>query len=277
MNKRLMRFPEGKKRAVTLSYDDSMEADKCLIDMMEKYGLKGTFNLIPGWFAKEGTTYPEGETYRPVTAKMAEDIYDHPLAEVSNHGYRHKYMSSLTTTEMAEDMILCRKSLEQIFERHVTGMAYPYGWYDDRLKQVLKICGIKYSRTVDDTYDFDLPEDWLEWHPTCHHDYEHLMDLAQEFLDMKDIENPRLFYVWGHTFEFERNDNWDHMEQFMKKISGYADIWYATNGEIYKYVEAYKSLEYSADGTRIYNPTKIPVWVEVDGTCYEVKDELVIS
>ena len=54
MNKRFMRFPEGKKKAVTLSYDDCMEEDADLIELLEKYQMKATFNLIPGWFAKGG-------------------------------------------------------------------------------------------------------------------------------------------------------------------------------------------------------------------------------
>ena len=115
------------------------------------------------------------------------------------------------------------------------------------------------------------------WNPTCHHDDEMLMDLADEFIRMDSVEHPRLFYVWGHTFEFERNHNWDRMDAFMEKISGREDIWYATNGEIFDYVKAYESLEFSADGKRVYNPTKIPVWMEIDGTCYEVRDELVLA
>lgn len=277
MNKRFMRFPGGKAKALTLSYDDCIEEDQDLIHRMEKYQMKGTFNLIPGWFAKEGTTYPAGETYRLVTTEQAKTMYDHPLVEVANHGNEHKYMTSLTTAEMAEDTIVCRKALEKLYERNVRGMAYPYGWYNEELIDVLKMCGITYCRTVESTRKFDLPKNWLAWNPTCHHDDEMLMELVDEFIQMDHIEYPRLFYVWGHTFEFERNNNWDRMDAFMEKVSGKEDIWYATNGEIYDYVKAYESLEVSADGRRIYNPAKIPLWMEIDGTCYEVQDEIFLG
>ena len=89
MNKRMMRFPGGKAKAVTLSYDDCIEEDQDLIHRMEKYKMKGTFNLIPGWFAKEGTTYPEGETYRLVTTSQAKEMYIHPLVEVANLSLIH--------------------------------------------------------------------------------------------------------------------------------------------------------------------------------------------
>lgn len=239
--------------------------------------MKATFNLIPGWFAKEGTTYPEGETYRLVTKKKAKEMYEHPLVEVANHGNEHKYMTSLTPLEMAEDTILCRKSLESLYGKIIRGMAYPYGWYDDTLIDVLKQCGITYCRTVESTENFDLPENWLAWNPTCHHDDEALFDLADEFVSKQNVERPLLFYVWGHTFEFERNNNWERMDRFMEKVAKQDDVWYATNGEIYDYVNAYENLVFSADGKRIYNPSKMSVWVEIDGTCYKIEDEFVME
>lgn len=274
MDKRVLRFPMGKKKAVTLSYDDNMEADKKLIQLMEKYRIKGTFNLIPGWFAKEGTVYPKEETYRLATEKMAKEMYDHPLVEVANHGNLHKFMTTLSTAEMADDMLTCRKSLEKLFGRIVRGMAYPYGWYSKELQDVLAMCGVVYSRTVESTHSFELPFDWLLWNPTCHHDDEKLMELADEFLAMDVPDAPKLFYIWGHTYEFERNNNWDMFESFMQKISGKEDIWYSTNVEIYDYVQAYERLEFSADGTRIYNPSKIPVWLEIDGNMHKIEEDL---
>ena len=41
--------------------------------------------------------------------------------------------------------------------------------------------------------------------------------------------------------------------------------------EIYNYVEAYKRLQYSADGHLIYNPTLLTVWLDVDGILYSVQ------
>jgi hypothetical protein len=54
-------------------------------------------------------------------------------------------------------------------------------------------------------------------------------------------------------------------------LSNNDEIWYATNIEIYDYVEGYKRLVYSADGYRIYNPNLFEVWLDVDGVLYSVK------
>lgn len=277
MRRKFMRFPGGKTKVVTLSYDDNVEEDKDLIDLMEKYNIKGTFNLIPGWFAKEGTTYPKGENYRLTSTSMAEKMYHHPLVEVANHGYEHKYMDTLSTLEMTEELLECRKALEQMYGRIVRGMAYPYGWYNETLMNVLSMCGITYSRTIHSTREFGFPENWLEWHPTCHHDDPQLPELTKQFVETEVKEWPQMFYLWGHTFEFEKNNNWFVIENFMKSVSGRHDIWFATNGEIYDYVNAYENLNISADGKRIVNPAKFPVWVDIDGTVYEIKDEIVLN
>lgn len=51
MNKVYIRFPCFKLKAVTLSYDDGVRQDKRLISIMQKYGLKGTFNINAGIFS----------------------------------------------------------------------------------------------------------------------------------------------------------------------------------------------------------------------------------
>jgi len=48
------------------------------------------------------------------------------------------------------------------------------------------------------------------------------------------------------------------------------DIWFASNGEIYDYVQAYNRLVFSLDGERVYNPSCIPVFIELRGRVYEI-------
>jgi hypothetical protein len=81
----------------------------------------------------------------------------------------------------------------------------------------------------------------------------------------------RLLYIWGHSYEFDRDNNWDHIEKICQKLADNDEIWYATNIEIYDYVQAYKSLIYSADGYRVYNPTLFEIWLDVDGVLYSVR------
>ena len=137
---------------------------------------------------------------------------------------------------------------------------------------------ILYSRTLgSDNKEFELPSDWYQWMPTAHHDNPEILEWAKEFVNM-DVEGdycssrrPKLFYVWGHGFEFERNDNWQRLEDICEALAHKDDIWYATNMEIYEYVAAFNSLVYSADGKKIYNPTLFTLWLDYDGTQYVIK------
>lgn len=268
MKEMYLRFPGGKRKAFTISYDDSTTQDERLIEQMKKYKIKGTFNIIPGWFASEDAVFKEGETYINVTEKKALEIYDDDVVEVANHGFRHGRMTAQQAVQKMEEIIWCRQKLEEMYGRIVTGFAYPYGVYDEELLAVLAQCGISYARTVFSTYDFNLPENWLELHPTCHHADEKLMELTDRFLSDVVSENPYLFYIWGHTFEFDQQDNWDLIETLFEKVSGRDEVWYATNGEICEYHKAYQQLIFSADAGRIQNPTAVDLWLETGKKIY---------
>ena len=52
MSRAFMRFPDFKPKALTVSYDDGVRQDKRLIEILQKYGLKRTFNLNSGLFVE---------------------------------------------------------------------------------------------------------------------------------------------------------------------------------------------------------------------------------
>lgn len=264
INRIYMRFPEGRKKAVTLSYDDGVDEDLTLVELLKKYDMKATFNVSSGWLAEEGTVYEEGETHRRMSVSQCIKGYDLSVCEIAAHAFSHPWINTLTSAMMMNEVIEDRKKLENMFHTIVKGMAYPYGVYDDTVVDVLKLAGIRYCRTVQSSHGFAVPSDWLRLLPTCHHDDPELFPLLTKFLEEDVTRHPQMFYLWGHTFEFERNDNWNRMEEFMQKISGKSEIWYATNIEIYEYTKAYEALEFSVDGTQIHNPSAIDVWIEID-------------
>ena len=255
-----MRFPGGKAKALTLSYDDGVEQDVRLMEVMKKHGLKGTFNLNSGLFAPEETVYPAGTIHRRMSRSQVLALYKDSGMEVAAHGLTHPFLEQLTPAECTREVITDRENLEREFGGIVRGMAYPFGTFSDTVVECLKACGIVYSRTVISSGDFRLPKDWLRLAATCHHDDPRLKDLAARFVNETPKQEPWMFYLWGHSYEFEANGNWDRIEAFAEYTGGKDDIWYATNLEIYDYTEAYKQLIISADGTRLYNPTAHTLW-----------------
>ena len=80
-----------------------------------------------------------------------------------------------------------------------------------------------------------------------------------------------MFYLWGHSFEFEANNNWNVIEEFASFMGKREDVWYATNIEIFEYIEAYKRLRVSNDGKIYFNPTSTTLCFDVHFKLYELK------
>ncbi len=270
-----MRLKDGRQKVLTFSYDDGNTQDIRLAEIFDRYGLKGTFNVDTGLFLNDASQRSgEGK----LTWGEAEKLFNGSAHEVAVHTLTHPWLASLKSTEAIEEIIEDRKNIAKHFRSLGRGMAYPFGCYCDETLEILKLCGIVYSRTTKATHGFDFPENWLELNPTCHHNDPELMTLADRFIN----EEPRwnicnMFYVWGHSYEFDRNGNWELIEKFAEKVSGKDGIWYATNIEIYDYVKAYERLEVSADNTIVHNPSAIPVWFFEKGKTYKIEpDETLI-
>lgn len=259
-----IRFPGFKLKTLTLSYDDGVRQDKRLIEIMKKNGLKGTFNINSGYFSE---TY-NGETSGRMTKREALDLYVPSGMEVAIHGYRHLSLDKVATPLAMEDIVTDRKELEKSFERVITGMAYANGAYNDEVVTLLQKAGVQYARTVNSTGRFDIPDDWLRLSATCHHNDPKLMELAKEFVEGTSPNGyywnrkVQMFYLWGHSYEFDNDQNWDVIERFAEYVGNREDIWYAANGEIFEYLQAAERLEYSVDGSFVRNPTAIDVYID---------------
>ena len=250
------RYKNGAKRALTMSYDDGREQDKRLVEIFNRYGIKGTFHL-------------NGNRYLNMTDEELKEVAKiYEGHEVSCHTVHHPHLEylpmSLCTKEIVED----RAILEKMCGYIVRGMSYPFGTWNDDVVAAMKAGGMEYSRTVTSTNSFSVPKDPLVWNPTCHHNAD-LNALWDRMLASTWLYLP-LFYVWGHSYEFDRDNTWEKIEEFCKKVSGDPDTWYATNIEILDYTNALKQIRFGWDRRFVYNPTVIDVWVEVGGEAVKI-------
>lgn len=239
-------YPGGKKRVVTFSYDDGSENDARLIALFNQYGVKATFHLI-------------GSRLLGKDAQKLRSMY--AGHEVASHTLTHGWLDRMPAQSVASEITEDRKVLENIFGYPIVGMSYPNGCYNAEVIATVKACGILYSRTVVNTNRFSLPEEFLQWNPTCHH--KDALPLCETFLQGIDSEYRQpMLYIWGHSHDLRTEEDWFYMETLLKKLSGSEKIWYATNIDIYNYMTAFRRLQVSADETVFYNPSDIPVWVE---------------
>lgn len=256
-----MRYPGFKTKAVTLSYDDGVHQDRRLVEALNAHGLKATFNLNSGLAG--GNRIP--------AAELPELYRGH---EIAVHTLTHPHLDTLSLGQVAYQITQDRHNLEQLFQQPVTGMAYPFGLSEaPGLVEAVRSCGIRYSRTTVSTEQFACPSDFLRWHPTCHHANPRLPELFQEFLRPDDWEHPwriscKLMYIWGHSYEFD--GCWDTLDSMCQLISGHQEIWYATNGEIADYLESFRQIRRSVDGTMMYNPTAMTLYLHIDNRNLEL-------
>ena len=168
-------------------------------------------------------------------------------------------ISFLVAQQVLED----RRILEEIAGYPVRGLSYPNGSYSKEIVDMLPALGIEYSRVVGNTDGFAMPEDFLRWTSTCHHNH-NLLQLGKQFLGLEKKQYLFMMYVWGHSYEFDNDNNWDLMEQFCQMMSNQPNIWYATNIQIVDYMNALKQLRFTADGSTVHNPSASPVWLSIN-------------
>lgn len=265
----LLRFPYFKDKAVTLSYDDAVQSDIKLLEILDKYNLKCTFNVNTGKFAKDDNEIR-------LTKEKVLKLYDVNKHEIALHGEKHLSLAEIDSSIAVKEIIVDKTNLEEDFGRIISGMAIANNSTSPEIESLLKMCKIDYARTSISSENFDLPTDLLNIHPTSHHKNPKLMELVDEFLDFKQPyymwqRAPKWFLLWGHSYEFDNNKNWDIIENFAKKISNRNDVWYVTTGELVSYIKAFKSLKFSSDGSMIYNPTATDVYLNYYGIDVMVK------
>lgn len=260
-----MRFPGGRHKVLTLSYDDGVRQDIRLVELMKRYGLKGTFNINSGLYP------PEGVENKRMPLSCAQELYLPAGMEVALHALTHPILSYLPENICTYEILQDRINHERDYDCIVRGMAYPQGTVSvsDSVVSSLRQCGIAYARTTVSTERFDLPTDWLRLPATCHHKNPRLMELAKQFKDSPFEKAPGMFYLWGHSYEFDwdkPDNNWGIIENFAEYMGMRDDIWYATNMEIYEYVTAYKQLIFSTKCNIVKNPTATKLWFEANGS-----------
>lgn len=267
-----MLFPQGKSKALILSFDDGRAADRQLVKLMNKYNLPGTFHLNSN---KLGTKdYLSREEIKTLFKSH----------EVSGHSANHPNLTSLSKVDVVYEVLEDRKELERLVAYPIRGMSYPFGNTNDFVISAITDLGIEYARTVGDTYNFSIPTEFLKWQPTIHlfgktnyspndtandrRELKQFYQLTTNFLQTKDLA---LYYVWGHSWEYEGPGNkWAEVEKFFKLVVNNPAIHYTTQIDLVDYINAFHELKFSVEKNFVYNPAAITVFFKKNGKEYNV-------
>lgn len=227
----------GKKRAVTFSFDDGVTQDIRLIEILNKYGLKATFNLNSARFGTPGDDWVVEWGRIPrvmISASQVAKLYvGH---EVAVHTLTHPNLTTLEEKEIIRQVDEDRKALSALCGYSVVGMAYPCGGVnnDERVAAVIKNnTPIAYARTITSTYSFELQkENLLRFNPTLHFLDGKTEETVERFLNLQ-ADSPQLLYIWGHSYELDYDESrWQRFEELCKTIANRKDVFYGTNKEV---------------------------------------------
>lgn len=227
----------GKKKALTFSYDDGVTQDIRLADLFRKYGIRATFNLNSEFLGREGSLIREGQHGYHNKVRPEDVKYIYEGHEVASHTLTHPLLPAIEDEgEIIRQVEEDRLKLSELCGYEVVGFAYPGGGvnYNSRVASIIKRgTGIKYCRTTVSSHSFAPQENLYEFKPTVYHhrEWDKLFELGERFLSL-ECEEPSLFYVWGHAYEFDIHDTWGKFEDFLRMMSGKSDIFYGTNKEV---------------------------------------------
>ena len=98
-----IRFPEGKMKAVTLSYDDGVVEDIRLSEILKQNGIKCTFNINTGYYLgeEEKREIWKGRLKRSEAIALYKDSGN----EVAVQTLTHPQIADLSTAEMVTEVI----------------------------------------------------------------------------------------------------------------------------------------------------------------------------
>lgn len=223
-----MEWTKRFRKALTFSYDDGSEQDIRLVALLNRCGMKCTFNLNSGLGPGDVWEY-KGCPVRRLDLPACREVY--AGHEIAVHGARHLALSSLDPEALHQELAGDKAQLTEIFGTAPVGMAYAYGDCNAAVTEKARSLGLRYGRGVWENHSFDPQEDLLAFRPTCHHDDAQLDALVTRFL-ASEPETPQIFYIWGHSYEFDGNHNWDAFERVLDRLAGHDDIFYGTNREV---------------------------------------------
>lgn len=263
-----MLFPGGKTKALVLSYDDGTIHDRRLVQLMNKYQLIGTFHLNSN---KLNTVTP----FNYLNKTEIKSLYKGH--EVSVHTANHPNLPDISKNEVVNEIVEDRIELERLMGYSVRGMSYPFGNTNDLVVETISELGIEYARTVSDTYQFNIPSDFLRWHPTIHQFAKAYWEPNQPEKDSKELD---AFYkviseflathelavldIWGHSWEMGNNDDkWNETEKFFALLSNHSTVYYTKQIDLVDYIIAFKNLKFSLDKKIVTNLSSFEIYFKM--------------
>lgn len=200
------------RKICILSFDDGTVYDRRFVALLNKYGMKGTFNLNSGL---EDFVWHFEDRF-PIRRQILSDtVTQYRGHEIASHSAHHHWLNTLTPPQLSREIEEDCAALKKIFGVEQLGFAVPFTACGEREIRIIRKY-VRYIRLSELSDSFALPEDpyripihGLYNDPDI---YEKLERFSQSTLDVS------LFVMAGHSYEFEVFDHWQYMEDMIQYI-----------------------------------------------------------
>lgn len=258
-------FPKGKAKAFVLSYDDGVEEDIEFVNLIEKYNLKGSFNLNFRLMENQFEwKHPSGKTIKRLSLQTAAQLYKNH--EVASHTLTHPNLENLKENEILLEMTQDKESLESLFKRKVKGFALPFSFYSPLIKECVKKTGFEYGRISEESLSFEPGKDFFAWKPSIFHLDNRLETFVNSFLE--NATELSICTIAGHSYDLEIENKWGLLENIFKKINNNENILSMTMAENTAYLKAMEKCSITKE--KITNNSPIALWFEIEGTIFSI-------
>ena len=218
----------------TTSWDDGHPCDQRIAEILDRYGLSGSFYL----------PIRNCEGYPVMDANVMREL--DKTFEIGSHTLDHSYLPNLTTDAYNFQIISGKHQLEDILGHTVGGFCYPGGKINGAVRQAVIDANFVYARGINNfwlncgldrfeattTLQFYPHQRQVLWRNFVKggHYYERFsvfqtVAVATDWLSaMKNVvalqaETDNVVHIWGHSWEIEKNDLWSQLDNFLKFVS----------------------------------------------------------
>ena len=253
-------YPNGKPKAFNITYDDGIRQDVRFVALLNKYGLKGTFNLnFQLMEEKFFWIHPNGMTVTRLGIDEIQGLYDGH--EIASHTLTHPDLRDKTDEQLLWEIGEDKRRLEELFGREVAGFGVPFHYYDQRVADCVRRCGFEYGRNSELTHSFVPWEDPYFWRCGVFHIEPEFDGYMEAFF--RSNEELALCQIVGHSYDLDAENMWERMEGYLARIAADQSVISLTHLELVRYLNAMKQALVEEDC--IENRSDRTLWFEVDG------------
>lgn len=253
-------YPGGKPKAFQITYDDGVLQDVPFVQLLNRYGIKGTFHLNSQLMQEKfAWIHPNGMEVRRLDPVAAQGVYDGH--EIASHTLTHPDLQGLPREELLRQMGRDRENLQNMFGREVLGFAVPFHYFDEEIAQCAREVGFAYARTSECTLSYVPCGQSYAWKTGVYHVMPEFLPYVEGFFAAE--EELAVCQIVGHSYDLDAENMWQTMESIFRRVAAREDIWCCTQLELIRYLQAMDAF----DGTNASDQT---LWFRVDGVMRQV-------